>query len=245
VEIQVGAAKASKYASQESGDTLEVIERPHGGLSAVLVDGQRSGRAAKIISNIVARKTISLLGEGIRDGAVARAAHDYLRTHRLGRVSAELQVISVDLDSFTLVISRNSQCPVLVSTGGQLQPLDTPSQPIGIHVHTKPVITELPLVPDTYVVAFTDGLRSAGERSGMALDVGHLVQQGAQERITAQQLSEVILERALEADDHRPADDISILVVAVLPDEVPDGVRRFSMHLLVPASQVRTLPESA
>ena len=231
--MQVGAAKVNKYASQESGDTLEVIERPHGGLSAVLVDGQRSGRAAKIISNIVARKAISLLGEGVRDGAVARAAHDYLRTHRRGQVSAELQIVSVDLDSHSLVISRNSQCPVFVVSKGQLQSLDAPSQPIGIYAYTKPVITELPLNAETYVVVFTDGLRSAGERAGLSLDVARLVQQGAQEHMSAQALAEGMLDRALESDEHRPADDISVLVVAVLPNEIPDGVRHFSMSFPV------------
>ena len=44
LEVQVGAAKVAKYAAGASGDTLEMIERPHGGLSAVLVDGQRSGQ---------------------------------------------------------------------------------------------------------------------------------------------------------------------------------------------------------
>ncbi len=235
LEVQIGAAKVAKYASQESGDTLEVIERPHGGLSAVLVDGQRSGRTARIISNIVARKAISLLGEGVRDGAVARAAHDYLRTHRRGQVSAELQIVSVDLDSHTLVISRNSQCPALVVTNGQLQFLDAPSQPIGIYSYTKPVIVELPLNPETYVIVFTDGLKSAGEKNGLALDVARIVQQGAQEHLSAQALADEILDRALEADERRPADDISVLVVAVLPNQVPDSVRRLSMSLPVEA----------
>ena len=74
MEIQVAVSKINKYAASESGDTLEMIERPHGGLSFVLVDGQRSGRSAKAISNIVARKAISLLADGVRDGAAARAA---------------------------------------------------------------------------------------------------------------------------------------------------------------------------
>ena len=34
--------KIGKWATSESGDTLEMIERPHGGISFVLVDGQRS-----------------------------------------------------------------------------------------------------------------------------------------------------------------------------------------------------------
>ena len=74
MEVQFAVAKVSKYAMRTSGDTVEMIERPHGGISMVMVDGQRSGRSAKNISNVVARKAIQLLGEGVRDGAAARAA---------------------------------------------------------------------------------------------------------------------------------------------------------------------------
>ena len=88
MELRFAVAKIGKYATSESGDTLEMIERPHGGLSMVLVDGQRSGRPAKLISNVVARKAVQLLAEGVRDGAAARAAHDYLYTYRGGKVSA-------------------------------------------------------------------------------------------------------------------------------------------------------------
>ncbi|OUC07453.1 hypothetical protein RY27_14810, partial [Litorilinea aerophila] len=90
LEVQIGVAKINKYASSESGDTVEIVERPHGGISVVVADGQRSGRSAKAISNLVVRKAISLLAEGVRDGAVARATHDYLHTLRGGKVSAEL-----------------------------------------------------------------------------------------------------------------------------------------------------------
>jgi len=111
LELQVGVAKVGKYATSESGDTLEMIERAHGGLSLVLVDGQRSGSAAKRISNLVARKAVSLLAEGVRDGAAARATHDYLRAYRQGKVSAELNIVSLDLVTRTIVISRNSTEP--------------------------------------------------------------------------------------------------------------------------------------
>ena len=97
LEVQVAVEKINKYAADESGDTVEIVERPHGGISIVMADGQRSGRSAKAISNIVVRKAISLLAEGVRDGAAARATHDYLHTQRGGKVSAELVIISVDL----------------------------------------------------------------------------------------------------------------------------------------------------
>ena len=172
LELQVAVAKVSKYAVSESGDTVEVIERPHGGLSLVMVDGQRSGKSAKAISNMVVRKAGSLLADGVRDGAAARAAHDYLRTMRGGQVSATLNIVSVDLGTLTIVISRNSHCPAIVLRGseGEFQLLDEPSQAIGIHARTRPVIAESPITQDLHVVLFTDGVLAAGQRYGQQLD---------------------------------------------------------------------------
>jgi serine phosphatase RsbU (regulator of sigma subunit) len=233
VEVQIGAAKVPKYASRESGDSLEIIERPHGGISAVLVDGQRSGRSAKIIANIVARKAISLLGEGVRDGAVARASHDYLRTHRSGQVSAELQIVSVDLVTRTLVLSRNSACPALLVQGGALQELATETPAIGIHANTKPEIAEWPLAAPTYLVVFTDGLKALYDQSAGREQVQALLRQAAMGGLAAQALADAVLELALAAADGRPRDDVSVLVVAVLDTAEPRQVRRLALQLPV------------
>ena len=55
-------------------------------VSVVLADGQTSGRGAKAVSILVVRKVISLLAEGVRDGAAARAASDF-SLHRETRKS--------------------------------------------------------------------------------------------------------------------------------------------------------------
>lgn len=232
MEIQVAVAKVGKWATSESGDTLEMIERPHGGLSFVLVDGQRSGRPAKAISNLVARKAISLLAEGVRDGAAARAAHDYLFTHKGGKVSATLNILSVDLTSNTLVLSRNSHCPAIVVTSdGQLQVLDEPSQPVGVRRSTKPQIAELPLVAGIVIVIYTDGLGAAGVRSSCTLDVPAVVcELMSQDNASAQQMADGLLQRALTLEENRPHDDISVLVLRVLERE-GDRVRRLAVQL--------------
>jgi serine phosphatase RsbU (regulator of sigma subunit) len=233
LEVQIGAAKIAKYAVAESGDTLELIERPHGGISAVLADGQRSGRSARIVSNIVARKAISLLGEGVRDGAAARAVHDYLRTHRSGQVSAELQMVSVDLATRSLVVSRNARCPAYVWREGALETLAESCDPIGIYPSTKPSIVELPLEPDVYVVLATDGLALAlGAGEGHAA-LALLVAAQTEMRTSAQGLASALLTAALQACDARPRDDISVLVVAALPDLLCDGVRTLSARFPV------------
>jgi len=113
MEVQIAVAKVNKYASSESGDTLEVIERPNGGLSVVLADGQTSGPGAKAVSQMVVRKVIGLLAEGVRDGAAARAA-DALFTDKHGKVICTLNIASVDLHSGTIVLTRNNPSPMFI-----------------------------------------------------------------------------------------------------------------------------------
>jgi serine phosphatase RsbU (regulator of sigma subunit) len=258
LDVQVAVAKIGKYATSESGDSLEMIERPRGGLSLVLVDGQRSGKAAKSISNIVARKAIALLAEGVRDGAVARAAHDYLRAIRGGKVSATLNIVSIDLETESVVISRNSHCPTLVVRGPELTLLDESSEPVGIRWWTKPVITELPIASNVYIVVFTDGLVHAGRRVGAQIEVATLVQElaaevemRALECVPAQWIADGLLERALEAEQGRPGDDISVLVVAILPSLQPRAphehkIRRMSVHYPIQVkSSVAQAPEDS
>ncbi|MEA3376196.1 MAG: PP2C family protein-serine/threonine phosphatase [Chloroflexota bacterium] len=233
MEIEVAVAKIGKWATSQSGDTLEMIERPQGGFSFVLVDGQRSGKAAKAISNLVARKAISELAEGVRDGAAARAAHDYLYTYRGGKVSATLNILSVDLVTETLVLSRNSHCPIIVVLPEEgLKLLDEPVEPIGIRRGTKPSITELSLEAGTLVVVYTDGLERAGSRSSSVFDIPEAVRaMMAQNMMTARRVADSLLERALALDEGRPRDDISVLVLRVTERRAENAVRHLNLRI--------------
>lgn len=236
LEIQLAAAKINKYASSESGDTVELVERPHGGVSIVVADGQRSGRSAKAISNIVVRKAISLLAEGVRDGAVARATHDYLHTQRGGKVSAELFIISVDLVTRTLVISRNARCPTLMRHHNSFTWLDGQSEAIGIHRLTKPAISEYELQPATTLVVFTDGVWSAGNAIGQKIDIPTILHDLDPTGDTmAAEIADAILAEALRLDQGRPHDDATVLILKLveLPLDAPPSnlsVRRLSMR---------------
>ncbi len=234
MEVEVAVAKAGKWATSESGDTLEMIERPRGGFSFVLVDGQRSGRAAKAISNLVARKAIAELAEGVRDGAAARAAHDYLHAYKGGKVSATLNIVSIDLNTSTLVLSRNNPCPaILVTPEEGVRLLDELSRPVGIYTRTKPVITEIDLRPGITAVVYTDGLPSAGEGRGGAMDVPGAVAEMVNAGWGARQIADALLERALALENSHPRDDISVLVLQVRPEE-GGQVRHLLVHVPIP-----------
>ncbi len=234
LETQIGVAKINKYASSESGDTVEIVERPHGGVSIVMADGQRSGRSAKAISNIVVRKAISLLSEGVRDGAVARATHDYLLLQRSGKVSAELHIVSIDLVTRTLVISRNARCPIALWREATINWLDTPAEAVGIHRNTKPAITEIPLERDLSLIAFTDGVWGAGTRMGSTIDLSAILD--AADPIghaNAQEVADAILAAAMALDQNRPQDDATVLVIKLVAQEQIDPVRRLFMRFPV------------
>lgn len=231
MEAQIAVAKTNKYAVSESGDTLEVVERPGGGLSVVLADGQSSGRAAKVISMMVVRKVIGLLAEGVRDGAAARAASDYLFSERGGKVSSTLNILSIDLHTKTVVLARNNESPMYLARGEDIERIDEPSQSIGVGRNIKPKITEIPLEMGLTVVMYTDGLVHAGTRRGEGMDVGitlrGLLEDGDP---SAQVVADALLAQAMRLDEGRPADDMSVVVLRVMPRN-EENTRRMTVRL--------------
>ena len=227
MELAVGVAKVSKWGVRESGDTLEVIERPHGGLSLVLADGQGSGQPAKDLSNLVAKKAVTLLADGVRDGAVARAVHDFLYHYRHGKVSATLNIVSADLVSRTLVVSRNNPCPAMLLRDGTVEILAEPSSAIGMHRRMKPVVVELPLEPGTQLLVYTDGVESAGRRQNRPIDVPAEVERLRQAHGSSSlELAEGLLAAAVTLDQGRPNDDMSVLWLSVQSGQRDDLTRR-------------------
>jgi serine phosphatase RsbU (regulator of sigma subunit) len=236
MEIRIAVAKINKYASLESGDTLEVVERPNGGVSVVLADGQTSGKGAKTISTMVVRKVISLLAEGVRDGAAARAASDYLFTERSGKVTACLNILSADLQTGTLVISRNNPAPVFVASGDRIECLSAESTAIGTSRNIRPAITEFQLEAGTTVVLYTDGIANAGDRYGLSLDVCTLLEAILEDQNpSSQDIADTLLAEAIRLDQGHPNDDMSVVVLRV-SSLTTDQIRR--MTVLLPVAPI-------
>ncbi len=232
MEIQIAVAKTSKHGSNESGDTLEIVERPNGGISIVLCDAQTSGHEAKIVSSMVVRKVIGLLAEGVRDGAAARAASDHLFTERNGTVGVYLNILSADLQTRTLVLTRNNPTPIFVAQGERVECLSGISQAIGTARNIKPSISEIPLEPGTTVVLYTDGLANAGAAVG-GLDICTGIEAVLEDQEpTSQMIADTLLTQAIRMDQGRPNDDMSVVVLRVFSRE-PDQIRRMIVRLPV------------
>ncbi|MFW6075174.1 MAG: SpoIIE family protein phosphatase [Chloroflexota bacterium] len=235
ISIDIAVAKTHKYASRDSGDTAEVGERPTGGISVVMVDGQGSGHAAKSLSMLISSKAISLLKEGIRDGAVARGTHDYLHAYRHGKVSATLDVVSVDLATSEVVVVRNNPIAYIVGHDGCFSYRDETAGPIGPHRHSRPIVDHYPIEAGLTVVVYTDGIAGAGMRTNLPFDPLLYLRDHARESTTAEEIANGVLMAAIDADQGRPRDDMTVVALNLVdkPDE-RENVRR--MHLSLPIS---------
>lgn len=228
MEVKLAMAKVHKYAVSESGDTFEITERPKGGLSLILADGQGSGRSAKQNSNLVVAKAVAMIGEGARDGAVARAVHDMLFAAKDGKISAELLVVSADTASNTLVISRNTACPVLVYRNDKAVSLQGDSGPIGVRASTKPLIDVLPLQPITTILGFSDGIWYAGRSTGQQWTADELAQLVIAHVTDPVELVETVLADSITRDQGRPRDDMTVFAVTVVARPAGEKTRRLS-----------------
>ncbi len=234
MEIQLSVAKAVKHTSTESGDTLEVIERPMGGVSVVLVDGRDSGHNAKNISSMVVRKVISLIADGVRDGAAARAASDYLFMERGGTSSVFMNILSADLQTQTIVISRNNPTPVFIAQGDHVECVSSESVGVGNMRNIRPAITEVPLRAGTTIVMYTDGISQAGAKYGHSLDICSMTQAYLDEQDpSAQYVADSLLGHALRLDQNEPNDDMSVVVLRVISKQT-DNIRRMGIRIPVP-----------
>lgn len=231
MEVQIAVAKVNKYAVSESGDSLEVVERPNGGISVVLADGQSSGRGAKAVSLMVVRKVIGLLAEGVRDGAAARAASDALFTEKHGKVSCTLNIASIDLLTNTIVLTRNNPAPMALCRDENVDCIAAESNPLGTARDTRPVVNEINIEPGVIVVLYTDGLVHAGDRRGQRMDVCTIIESMLEEQDPSPQaIADELLAHAVSLDDGRPADDISVVAIKVT-SRAGDQARRMTVRL--------------
>jgi serine phosphatase RsbU (regulator of sigma subunit) len=171
----------------------------------------------------------------VRDGAAARAASDSLYTEKQGKVSSTLNIVSVDMQTGTIVLTRNNPAPYFIASGDKVDCIGALSTPIGISRSVRPSISEIPVETGLTIVIYTDGLIHAGERVGRPMDVCTSLKAMLEEQDpTPQEIADALLNEAVRLDDNRPADDISVVVLKVVKRR-GDDVRRMTVRVPINA----------
>ena len=233
MEIRIAVAKIDRSGTGKSGDTVETIERPNGGLSIVLADGQIQGKDQKSISTMVSHRVIDHISDGVRDGAAIRAASSSIYAEHQGSIQANLNVISVDLQTNTILVSRNNPVPVFLINGEKVDCLTTDSEPIGGREDISPTIVELQIQLGMAIIVFSDGVYHAGRAEQSIPDICTTIEALIEEQEpSAQDIADILLSRAIRLDEDRPKDDMSVVVLQVTPHS-SDRIRRMNLTMRI------------
>ncbi len=231
MEIKIAVAKIDKHRSGDSGDTVETIERPNGGISIILSDGRINNKDDKSISTMVSHKVLYQISQGIRDSASIRRSSNSIYEEYEGHVRANINLISVDKQTNTIIISRNNPVPVFLVTDEIVDCLSSDSSPIGGEKDIRPTIVELPINPGMAVIAFSDGVYQAGSGNPQDSDISVGIEALFEEQEpTAQEVADYLLNRAIRLDEGRPKDDMSIIVLLV-SHQSTDKIRRMNISM--------------
>lgn len=231
MDIKIAIAKIDKHGFSNCGDTVEITERPNGGITVVMADGMIDHHGDKSMSTMVCHRVIDHISSGMRDGASIRAAASQIYSEHKGRVQANLWVISADLQTGTIIISRNNSLPVFLISDDVVDCLSSESEPIGKNTDVSPTIIELSIKPEMTLVAFSDGVYSAGAHNQQTMDICTTIGAFMEEQEpTAREIAEFLLQRAIRLDNGQPLDAMSIIVLQT-SSRPSDNIRRMSISL--------------
>ncbi len=238
MELQIGMAKTAKSGAEDSAETADVVERPSGGgYSVIVCDGLIAGKNSKSISFFVANKISALISEGVRDSTAIRATSDQLFTIYGGSAQSLMNIVSVDLNTDTVVVSRNNPNPVYYYSHGQFTEWSNDSRAIGTSKHIQPSITEIPIQCGSILVIASDGVFSAGAQYGHEIDIPMLILAMVDDQNTtnSQAIADFIMSQAIQLDQGSPQNDMSIMVMRIV-DNKNSNLRRFTYSLPIDRS---------
>ncbi len=142
-------------------------------------------------------------------------------------------MLSADLETRSVVVTRNTLCPVLILSNGEGRAIEAPSCPLGTSRMVRPQVTELPMEAGLTIVAFTDGVWEAGTLSSHPQTVpGWLFDEAVRYRSDPKSMADSILAAAVALDQSRPRDDMTVAVMAIRDSSEALNVRR--LHVLFP-----------
>jgi hypothetical protein len=222
--IDIAVATTHKYAIKESGDVVEIVDLPDGGVALIVADGQGSGPSARSVARSATLQAWSLLQQGVRPEAVVGAVSDAIFYARGGKVSVSLDIARVDREG-TVDIARLSTNSLLLWLGERWTLRGPTAEPAGRYDRQLP---SLQLERSGDVRAFlvmTDGVTGAGGRFDESKGITERAPLLADDS-SAELLAETVFDEALKRDNGRPGDDMTVAACVLRRSQVDQRIER-------------------
>jgi uncharacterized protein YoaH (UPF0181 family) len=204
MEIQAAISKIDRYSSNEEGNKVEIIERPNGGISIVLAEGTLSGSRSKGVTMKAVHAVLNLIAEGVPDGASSRVVLQRIRDEHRETADVKLSILSCDLLSKSIVITKNNSVPVLIYEDGESRflLLDEDEES---HLY-DPIVYQFELRLGQTFFLITEGVRNAGAFNDNRIDLRTALSSIFDEEsdeIGVQDVADYLLKQAIGHDSGR------------------------------------------
>ena len=229
MELQAAISKTARYSSAAQGDKVEIIERPRGGISIVMAEGKLSGRRSRTIAMKAVHSILSLIASGMHDGAASRMVLSNIFEEYKGKAQVSLHIISCDLESQSIVITKNNTTPVVTVIEGAAEYLRFDGTIETEHA-LSPSVFQFEIEEGRDFILVSDGILQAGTQYEQPLDLRVLVESLFEDdEPTVQALADAILTQAISQDIGRPRDDMTVTVLRISPSP-STNIRRECVH---------------
>lgn len=227
MELQAAIAKVDRFSSVEQGDKVEIIERPHGGISIIMAEGKLGGRRSRIIAMKAVHSILNLIASGLHDGASSRIVLSNIFEEHKGKAQVKLHIISCDLESQSIVITKNNITPVVTVFDGAAEYLRFDGTIESDHC-ASPSVFQFEIKEGRNFILVSDGILQAGSQYEQPLDLRVLVESLFEDdEPTVQNLADAILNQAISQDLGRPRDDMTVTVLRISPSPSTNIRREF------------------
>lgn len=216
MEIHAAISKIDRYSSTEQGNKVEIIERPNGGVSIIMAEGKLSGRSSKAITIKAVHDVLYLISEGVPDGASARLVLSRIREEHREKAMVNISIISCDLRSKTIVITKNNSVPVLIYENEESRCLPIDGSPEDRR--HDPGVYQFEFRPEQTFILISEGVMNAGLYSENKIDLRvalDSIYDDDNDEMDVGDVSDYLLKQAIGHDNGRPRDDMTVIILRV------------------------------
>ncbi len=229
MELQAAISKVDRYSSAAQGDKVEIIERPRGGISIIMAEGKLSGRRSRSIAMKAVRSILNLIASGLHDGAASRMVLSNINDEHRGKAQVSLSIISCDLESQSIVITKNNTTPVITVFEGTVDFLRF-DDVVDSEPSSTPSVYQFEIEKARDFILISDGILQAGSQYEQPLDLRVSVESLFEDdEPTVQEVADAILTQSISQDLGRPHDDMTVTVLRISPAP-HTNIRRECVH---------------
>ena len=224
-QLEFAWSAAPKWPNAASSDLVGVAVRKNGSSVAIMIDVQGSGSTGNGLAHTLLRFALDIAESGVSEELVAQAANQHLYAVREGRVSAAVQVISLDWNTREMKLCGFGDCVIGQYSHGDWATRLFRAAGAGTSRAVPPHTMTMAIEPDDQIIFANDGIARDEDGLRSCLPDNSHPTRGAG-------LADHIVRAAIERDGGRTRSDMAVTVISLTAQ--PDGHRMASGSLILP-----------